>query len=66
MDSFPLAIIDINDLAEMNEVYSAMIPDPKPARAAFEVGNLPVTLVHSYHILSLCSDGQADELLFPV
>ncbi|KAH8086792.1 Endoribonuclease L-PSP/chorismate mutase-like protein [Filobasidium floriforme] len=34
---------DINDLAEMNEVYSAMIPDPKPARAAFEVGNLPVT-----------------------
>jgi 2-iminobutanoate/2-iminopropanoate deaminase len=38
-----MAMIDINDLAEMNEVYSAMIPDPKPARAAFEVGNLPVT-----------------------
>jgi 2-iminobutanoate/2-iminopropanoate deaminase len=40
-----MAMIDINDLAEMNEVYSAMIPDPKPARAAFEVGNLPVTSV---------------------
>lgn len=35
--------VDINDLAEMNEVYSSMIPNPKPARAAFEVGNLPVT-----------------------
>jgi enamine deaminase RidA (YjgF/YER057c/UK114 family) len=38
-----MMVVDINDLAEMNEVYSAMIPDPKPARAAFEVGNLPVT-----------------------
>ena len=33
---------DIRDLPAMNEVYAAMIPDPKPARAAFEVGNLPV------------------------
>ncbi|GHJ88712.1 hypothetical protein NliqN6_5114 [Naganishia liquefaciens] len=33
---------DINDFANMNEVYNAMIPDPKPARSAFEVGNLPV------------------------
>ncbi|KAJ9123057.1 hypothetical protein QFC22_001246 [Naganishia vaughanmartiniae] len=33
---------DINDFAMMNEVYSSMIPDPKPARSAFEVGNLPV------------------------
>lgn len=33
---------DINDFAAMNEVYSSMIPDPKPARSAFEVGNLPV------------------------
>ncbi|KAJ9091828.1 hypothetical protein QFC19_008942 [Naganishia cerealis] len=36
---------DINDFALMNEVYSSMIPDPKPARSAFEVGNLPVALV---------------------
>ncbi|KAK1925974.1 Endoribonuclease L-PSP/chorismate mutase-like protein [Papiliotrema laurentii] len=33
---------DIRDLAEMNEVYAEMIPNPKPARAAFQVGNLPV------------------------
>ena len=33
---------DIRDLPALNEVYAAMIPDPKPARAAFEVGNLPV------------------------
>ncbi|KAJ9091489.1 hypothetical protein QFC21_007189 [Naganishia friedmannii] len=36
---------DINDFALMNEVYSSMIPDPKPARSAFEVGNLPVAYV---------------------
>jgi 2-iminobutanoate/2-iminopropanoate deaminase len=36
---------DIRDLPAMNEVYAAMIPDPKPARAAFEVGNLPVLWV---------------------
>jgi 2-iminobutanoate/2-iminopropanoate deaminase len=35
-------IKDIRDLAEMNEVYAEMIPNPKPARAAFQVGNLPV------------------------
>lgn len=33
---------DVRDLPAVNEVYAAMIPNPKPARAAFEVGNLPV------------------------
>jgi 2-iminobutanoate/2-iminopropanoate deaminase len=40
--NLPAMFPDINDFAAMNEVYSAMIPDPKPARSAFEVGNLPV------------------------
>ena len=35
-------VIDIRDLPAVNEVYAAMVPDPKPARAAFQVGNLPV------------------------
>lgn len=33
---------DVRDLPAMNEVYAATVPNPKPARAAFEVGNLPV------------------------
>ena len=37
-----MVMVDIRDLPALNEVYAAMIPDPKPARAAFEVGNLPV------------------------
>lgn len=32
---------DINDFAAMNEVYSGYFSAPFPARAAFEVANLP-------------------------
>ena len=32
---------DIKDFAEMNEVYATFFKDPYPARAAFEVVNLP-------------------------
>jgi len=31
----------MDDYAAMNEVYAAMLPDPKPARTAVEVGRLP-------------------------
>lgn len=32
---------DINDFAAMNEVYASYFTAPYPARAAFEVANLP-------------------------
>ncbi len=32
---------DINDFAAMNEVYGEFFKEPYPARAAFEVANLP-------------------------
>jgi 2-iminobutanoate/2-iminopropanoate deaminase len=32
---------DMNDLAEMNEVYSEFFPDAPPARSAVEVARLP-------------------------
>jgi len=31
----------MDDYSSMNEVYGAMLPDPKPARTAVEVGRLP-------------------------
>lgn len=31
----------MDDYKEMNEVYAAMLPDPKPARSAVEVAKLP-------------------------
>lgn len=31
----------MDDYAAMNEVYAAMLPNPKPARTAVEVGKLP-------------------------
>lgn len=31
----------MDDYSAMNEVYAAMLPDPKPARTAVEVGRLP-------------------------
>ncbi|KAK5104187.1 hypothetical protein LTS08_002073 [Lithohypha guttulata] len=31
----------MDDYAAMNEVYAAMLPNPKPARTAVEVGQLP-------------------------
>ncbi len=33
---------DINQFADMNAVYSEFFTDHKPARAAFEVANLPM------------------------
>jgi enamine deaminase RidA (YjgF/YER057c/UK114 family) len=29
------------DYSAMNEVYAAMLPDPKPGRTAVQVGKLP-------------------------
>jgi 2-iminobutanoate/2-iminopropanoate deaminase len=34
-------LADIGDYAAMNEVYAAMLPTPKPARTALQVGKLP-------------------------
>jgi hypothetical protein len=34
-------LANISDYAAMNEVYAAMLPTPKPARTAVEVGKLP-------------------------
>ena len=34
-------LADISDFQAMNEVYAAFFSAPYPARAAFEVGNLP-------------------------
>lgn len=34
-------LANISDYAAMNEVYAAMLPSPKPARTAVEVGHLP-------------------------
>lgn len=34
-------LADISDFAAMNEVYATYFTAPYPARAAFEVGNLP-------------------------
>ena len=31
----------MSDYAVMNEVYAVMLPTPKPARTAVEVGKLP-------------------------
>ncbi|KAF2451776.1 hypothetical protein P171DRAFT_376191, partial [Karstenula rhodostoma CBS 690.94] len=34
-------LANMSDYAAMNEVYGAMLPSPKPARTAVEVGKLP-------------------------
>lgn len=34
-------LANMSDYAAMNEVYGAMLPTPKPARSAFQVGKLP-------------------------
>lgn len=34
-------LADMGDYAAMNEVYRRMLPDPKPARTAVQVGKLP-------------------------
>jgi enamine deaminase RidA (YjgF/YER057c/UK114 family) len=34
-------LANMSDYAAMNEVYGAMLPTPKPARTAVEVGKLP-------------------------
>jgi len=34
-------LANMSDYTEMNEVYAAMLPTPKPARTAVEVGKLP-------------------------
>jgi enamine deaminase RidA (YjgF/YER057c/UK114 family) len=31
----------MSDYSAMNEVYAEMLPDPKPARTAIQVGQLP-------------------------
>jgi reactive intermediate/imine deaminase len=36
-----IMLATIDDYAAMNEVYEELIPDPKPARTAVEVGHLP-------------------------
>lgn len=34
-------LTDINEFADMNEVYASFFQEPYPARAAFQVGALP-------------------------
>ncbi|KAF2729708.1 hypothetical protein EJ04DRAFT_501845 [Polyplosphaeria fusca] len=34
-------LADMGDYAAMNEVYGSMLPSPKPARSAIQVGKLP-------------------------
>jgi enamine deaminase RidA (YjgF/YER057c/UK114 family) len=34
-------LANMSDYAAMNEVYGSMLPTPKPARTAVEVGKLP-------------------------
>jgi enamine deaminase RidA (YjgF/YER057c/UK114 family) len=34
-------LANMSDYTAMNEVYAAMLPTPKPARTAVEVGKLP-------------------------
>jgi reactive intermediate/imine deaminase len=34
-------LASMDDYAAVNEVYGDMLPDPKPARTAVEVGKLP-------------------------
>ena len=34
-------LANMSDYAAMNEVYQAMLPYPKPARTAVQVGKLP-------------------------
>lgn len=34
-------LADMDDYTAMNEIYAAMLPSPKPARTAVEVGKLP-------------------------
>jgi 2-iminobutanoate/2-iminopropanoate deaminase len=34
-------LADINDFAEMNEVYASFFPEPKPARTTVQVAALP-------------------------
>ncbi|KAA8613841.1 TdcF translation initiation inhibitor yjgF family [Pyrenophora tritici-repentis] len=34
-------LANMSDYSAMNEVYAAMLPNPKPARTAVEVGKLP-------------------------
>ena len=34
-------LANMSDYSAMNEVYAAMLPSPKPARTAVEVGKLP-------------------------
>jgi 2-iminobutanoate/2-iminopropanoate deaminase len=38
--SVTIYLTDINDVPKMNEVYKALMPDPKPARAAVLVAGL--------------------------
>jgi enamine deaminase RidA (YjgF/YER057c/UK114 family) len=34
-------LANMSDYSAMNEVYASMLPSPKPARTAVEVGKLP-------------------------
>ena len=34
-------LADMGDYSAMNEVYGALLPDPKPARSAIQVAKLP-------------------------
>ena len=38
--SVTIYITDMNDVPTMNAVYNRLMPDPKPARAAVQVGGL--------------------------
>jgi 2-iminobutanoate/2-iminopropanoate deaminase len=38
--SVTVYLSDLNDVPKMNEVYTKLIPDPKPARVALQVAGL--------------------------
>lgn len=38
--SVTVYVTDLNDVAQMNEVYKKLMPDPKPARATIQVAGL--------------------------
>ena len=49
-------LANMSDYAAMNEVYAAMLPTPKPARTAVEVGKLPANLLIEVEAIAAIPD----------
>ncbi|KAF2623503.1 hypothetical protein BU25DRAFT_349757 [Macroventuria anomochaeta] len=49
-------LANMSDYTAMNEVYGAMLPSPKPARTAVEVGKLPGNFLIEIEVIAAIPD----------